>query len=233
MKKTLFNQLFFIAAAVLCFAVLSCKNEPAATATTTTEPAPAAGKGVLSITTVTDLALADYDKVAAELASSGQWVKDWSYHAIGAMQPKGFFTIGVYPSQAALDNRRAFLKDIFTKLGITPVAPMVHEVHNIIVGAQPAQKPAAGFVASFVQEGMSAETYAAVLVELEAAGVGAPAGRMYHVCYLMGESLQVIDVWESEALFKAFGDKLMPILQSKGVTSTPVIYPLHNTYAGS
>jgi hypothetical protein len=105
----------------------------------------------------------------------------------------------------------------------------VHEIQNIIVGEQPAQKPAAAFIASFAQANMSAEVYAAVLKELEAAGAGSPAGRMYHVSYLTNDGVQVIDLWESEALFKAFGDKLMPILQAKGITANPSIYPLYNS----
>ncbi len=233
MKSSSFNQLLFLVATVLCFAVSSCKNEPAATATDATEPAPVppTSKGVLSITTSADLTTATYDKLSAAATADGQWMKDWSYHAIGTMQPKGIFSFGVYPSQAGLDNRRAYYKDLFPKLGINAPAPMVHEIHNVIMGAQPAQKPASGFVAAFFQKGMTAEIYAAVLKELEAAGIGAPAGRMYHVSFLTGDGVQVIDVWESDALFKAFGDKLMPILQAKGVTATPAIHPLYHSMA--
>ena len=229
MKSTSFNQLLLLVAMVLCFTGFSCKNEPAADAAATTEPAPATGKGVLSITSSADRTLADYDKIAAASTASGQWAKDWSYHAIGAMQPKGIFSFGIYPSQAALDNRRAYYKELFPTLGIEMTAPVVHEIHNTIMGGQPAQKPAGGFVASFSTKGMTAENYDAVIKELEAAGVGAPAGRMYHVAYLTGDGIQVIDVWESEALFKVFGDKLMPILQAKGVTSVPTMHPLYNS----
>lgn len=219
--------------AFLAVSLTACSQTDTGQAEATTpEPTPTAApesKGVVSITIATELTTADYDKVVAELSASGEWMNDWTYHAIGTIQPKGFFTMGVYPSQSALDHRRGKLKEALTKLGITSPTPQVHEVQNIIVGAQPAGKPATAFVASFAQTNMSAEVYTNVISELEAKGAGAPSGRMYHVAYRTADGIQVIDVWESEAQFKAFGDVLMPILASKGVTAAPTMYPLYNT----
>jgi hypothetical protein len=77
---------------------------------------------------------------------------------------------------------------------------------------------------------MKPEDYFNVLKELEAKGQGAPSGRMYHVSYQTDAGIQVIDVWESEAQFKAFGEVLMPILATKGIAAKPMIYPLYNSF---
>jgi hypothetical protein len=37
----------------------------------------------------------------------------------------------------------------------------------------------------------------------------------------------VVDVWQSEAAFRQFGEKLLPILQSIGVEGQPEVYPSH------
>jgi hypothetical protein len=227
------NLHFLLVAAVTCL-VFACTNPPAEqAASTTTEPTPAAapaGKGVLSLTHAPDLATADYDKVIAEIKTRGEYMKDWTYHAMGLAQPKGFVSLAVYPDQATFTHRRGILKEVFTKLSVNPPAPQVHEVSNIIAGAQPAAKPATAFIADFSQANMKPEDYLIVLKELEAKGQGTPSGRMYHVSYMTDAGIQVIDVWESEAQFKAFGEVLMPILASKGIEAKPTIYPLYNSF---
>jgi hypothetical protein len=227
------NLHFLLLAAITCL-VFACTNPPAGQEATNAIPEAAllaaAGKGVLSITAAPDLMTADYDKVKADLEARDEWTKDWAYHAIGTMQGKGFFTIGVYPAQANLDRRRGFLKEIFTKLNLNVPAPQFHEVTHLLAGAQPATKPAAAFIADFSQANMKPEDYFNVLKELEAKGQGAPSGRMYHVSYQTDAGIQVIDVWESEAQFKAFGEVLMPILASKGIEANPTIYPLYNSF---
>ena len=59
--------------------------------------------------------------------------------------------------------------------------------------------------------------YDEAITRLEAAGAGAPAGRLYHVALETDGQIQVFDVWESEQTFAAFGQHLMPILAGLGI----------------
>ena len=54
--------------------------------------------------------------------------------------------------------------------------------------------------------------YDDTISRLEAAGVGAPAGRLYHVAIETDGQIQVFDVWDSQESFQAFGATLVPIL---------------------
>ena len=73
------------------------------------------------------------------------------------------------------------------------------------------------FVLTFSPSGMTAARYNECIEKLNAAGAGSPKGRSYHVCYGDTNNVQVTDVWESMEDFQAFGETLMPILQSLGV----------------
>ena len=73
------------------------------------------------------------------------------------------------------------------------------------------------FVLTFTPSGMTAARYDECIAKLNAAGAGSPKGRSYHVCYGDPNSVQVTDVWESMEDFQAFGETLIPILQSLGV----------------
>lgn len=83
--------------------------------------------------------------------------------------------------------------------------------------------------------GFTPEKYDTTLAQLEAAGAGAPAGRLYH-CALESEGLvQVFDVWESQEAFDAFGATLIPIMAGIGVTVDPSVAhvsPVRNTIQG-
>ena len=84
----------------------------------------------------------------------------------------------------------------------------------------------------FTPSSMTAEQYDEVIRQLETAGVGSPAGRRYHVCFGTGAHLRVLDVWESQEAFNAFGPTLMPILQQVGVDpGQPEIAEVHNEIA--
>jgi hypothetical protein len=80
---------------------------------------------------------------------------------------------------------------------------------------------------------MSASQYGEALRRLEKAGAAAPAGRIHHFCFGAPTSLQVIDIWDSQANFDKFGAVLMPILTAIGIDiGAPAIQPLHNAIAG-
>jgi hypothetical protein len=80
---------------------------------------------------------------------------------------------------------------------------------------------------------MTTAQYDECIKQLEAAGAGAPPGRLYHVCFTVDGQLRVFDVWESTELFEQFGQTLMPILAGLGADSgTPVVTEIHNIIAG-
>lgn len=84
-------------------------------------------------------------------------------------------------------------------------------------------------VAHFEIPGMTVEQYEQTLKDLEEAGLGSPDGRIYHVASPIEGGWSVTDVWESEEKLGAFGETLMPILSSTGVTPTqPKITQVHN-----
>ncbi len=75
--------------------------------------------------------------------------------------------------------------------------------------------------------------YDNAISRLEAAGVGAPAGRLYHVAIETDGQIQVFDVWDSQESFQAFGATLVPILAELGVDpGEPQVSPVHNIIEG-
>ena len=85
----------------------------------------------------------------------------------------------------------------------------------------------------FSPKSMTAAQYDDVIRKLAAAGAGAPRGRLSHLAFGSGSGLRVLDVWESQEAFEAFGRTLMPILQQAGIdVGQPEIAPVHNTIAG-
>jgi hypothetical protein len=80
---------------------------------------------------------------------------------------------------------------------------------------------------------MTASKYDECIVKLNAAGAGSPKGRSYHVCYGDPNSVQITDVWDSMEDFQAFGETLIPILQSLGIDpGQPAPQQVHNIIAG-
>lgn len=77
------------------------------------------------------------------------------------------------------------------------------------------------------------EKYDEALSRLEAAGAGAPAGRLYH-CALESDGLiQVFDVWDSQESFEAFGATLLPIMAELGADpGQPQVSPVRNIIQG-
>ena len=85
-------------------------------------------------------------------------------------------------------------------------------------------------VAIFEIPDFTHDRYAQVLSGLEAAGLGAPEGRISHTAASMDGGLMIIDTWESEALLGTFAETLVPLIIGAGATpAEPRILPLHNT----
>jgi hypothetical protein len=85
----------------------------------------------------------------------------------------------------------------------------------------------------FTPPSLSASQYDETIKQLENAGAGAPQGRLYHVCFGTGTNLRVMEVWESQDAFNAFGPTLIPILQQVGIDpGQPDISEVHNSVQG-
>ena len=88
-------------------------------------------------------------------------------------------------------------------------------------------------VLRFTSEGFTPEQYEQVKTKLEAAGAGAPAGRLYHVCFGDKDNLRVSDIWDSQESFAKFGETLKPILEEVGVTNNNIeFFEVHNIIVG-
>jgi len=89
------------------------------------------------------------------------------------------------------------------------------------------------FTITFTPTGMSTAKYDECIRRLEAAGAGAPSGRLFHTCYGPTTALRVVDVWASMEQFETFGGVLMPILAALGIdVGTPDVQPQHNSMVG-
>jgi len=89
------------------------------------------------------------------------------------------------------------------------------------------------FVLKFKPTGLSAAKYDEVIKQLNAVGAGSPQGRSYHVCYGGPDGISVTDVWDSMEDFQAFGETLVPIMQTLGVDpGKPKIKEVHNIIKG-
>ncbi len=85
----------------------------------------------------------------------------------------------------------------------------------------------------FTPDSFTAATYDEAVGQLEAAGAGAPAGRLYHVALETEGQIQVFDVWESQESFDAFGETLMPIMNALGASpGQPMVSKVHNIIQG-
>ena len=87
--------------------------------------------------------------------------------------------------------------------------------------------------AIFNVAGMTAQQYDAVIESLDRQGFGAPAGRLHHTAAATETGWCVMDVWNSEAEFGGFGEKLVPALIAVGLTPPqPQVYPVHKIIQG-
>jgi len=85
----------------------------------------------------------------------------------------------------------------------------------------------------FTPSSFSTATYDEALSKLEAAGAGAPAGRLYHVALETDGQIQVFDVWDSQESMDAFGETLMPIMTGLGAEpGQPMVSKVHNIIQG-
>jgi len=87
-------------------------------------------------------------------------------------------------------------------------------------------------VVKFSVSNMTAEKYDKVLKRLEAAGAGAPSGRLHHVSFGSRDNLQVIDVFDSPQSLENFGKTLVPILMELGIKAEPQVEEAYKIIKG-
>jgi hypothetical protein len=56
-------------------------------------------------------------------------------------------------------------------------------------------------------------------------------GLLAHIAGRGANGFRVVDVWESEEAFRAFGETLIPVLREIGVEGEPEVYPAHTFVA--
>jgi hypothetical protein len=73
------------------------------------------------------------------------------------------------------------------------------------------------------------EQYDEVIRRLEDAGGFPVEGLEYHVCFLVDGKVRVSEIWDSHEQFRAFGERLMPVLADVGIDpGQPEILEIHN-----
>ena len=85
-------------------------------------------------------------------------------------------------------------------------------------------------VVRFNPTSLTSEKYGEAIRRLEAGAEFPPDGLDYHVCFGAEENLRVSEIWDSREQFKAFGERLMPILADAGIefSGEPEIFEVHN-----
>jgi len=80
---------------------------------------------------------------------------------------------------------------------------------------------------------MTAAQYDEVMSRLDAAGAGAPAGRLYHTCFGSGDKLQIFEIWQSQQDFGKSIETTMPILRQIGLDlGRPTVEPVYKNIPG-
>ncbi|MCA1708083.1 MAG: hypothetical protein LC808_34330 [Actinobacteria bacterium] len=80
----------------------------------------------------------------------------------------------------------------------------------------------------FSPAGLTDQQYQQVTHQLQESGAWPPAGLQLHVCFGNEGELRVSEVWESEEQMRAFGEKLMPVVEQAGVqmSAPPEVLPV-------
>ena len=82
-------------------------------------------------------------------------------------------------------------------------------------------------------EPMTTDQYDETVRRLEESGDFPADGMQTHVCFSSEGRLRVSEVWESQAKFEAFGERLMPVLADVGIDpGEPEICEIHNMARG-
>ena len=76
--------------------------------------------------------------------------------------------------------------------------------------------------------GLTREKYDEVSRRMESAGDWPPDGMDMHVLFGAEGDMHVSEIWDSEEQFRAFADRLLPVLDEVGVShSEPQVFEVH------
>jgi hypothetical protein len=85
----------------------------------------------------------------------------------------------------------------------------------------------------FTPASFTPRLYDEVIKRLEAAGAGAPAGRLHHIALETDGQIRVLDIWDSADSFHAFGATLVPVLAGLGIDpGEPQVSAVYNSMNG-
>lgn len=81
----------------------------------------------------------------------------------------------------------------------------------------------------FAPTSLTVQQYDESIGRLQKTGYFPPDGLEYHLCFGTDGNLRVSEIWDSEEQFKAFGERLMPLLAEVGIDpGQPEVMPIHN-----
>lgn len=189
----------------------------------------AQNKGYITLTQSATSGPALYEGAMAKLKQAGVWDIGWTFHAIGAQQPTGLFSIGIFPDKAALDTRIMRNNEVFSANNLSVPAPDSYEIFNL-VNVMPSTKPANAVILFHDVKGMTPEKYETILKELgKVNALGGPA-QLFHVAFTTPDGLKVVDIWESPEALQKFAGSLIPILTQVfgAAPPQPAVYGLYN-----
>lgn len=189
----------------------------------------AQNKGYITITQSPTAAPSLYEGAMARLKAAGVWDIGWTFHAIGAQQPAGLFSIGIFLDKAALDTRIMKNNEVFSANNLSVPAPDAYEIHNMF-RAPMNSKPANAVLIFHDVKGMTLEQYESIIQNLNKANSFGLKTQLLHVCFKTLEGLKVVDIWESPEALQSFAGTLVPILTKVfgAAPPPPVVYGLYN-----
>lgn len=193
----------------------------------------AQSKGWITLTQSPTSTTQVYDNAVEQLKAAGVWDFGWTYHALGAMQPSGLISIGIFPDKATLDERVEKTGVVFANNNINVPRPQAFEIYNMV--RQPISASVTGNAVLIYHsvKGMSPQQYDNIVAELKTLGAFGNPAQLFHVCFSTPDGLQVVDIWNSAEAFQKFGQTLIPILIKTfgSEPPPPAVYSLYNVVA--
>ncbi len=198
-------------------------------ASTLTNLAVAQNKGFITLTQAPTAGPSLYETGMAKLKEAGVWELGWIFHAIGAQQPSGLLSIGVFPDKASLDLRIAKNMEVFKANNLPVPAPNAFEIHNLF-RAPINSKPASAVLIFHDVKGMTPEQYETIIQDLTKVNAFGLKAQLFHACFKTPEGLKVVDIWESPEALQSFAGTLIPILTKVfgAAPPPPAVYGLYN-----
>lgn len=89
---------------------------------------------VVDIFDVPGMSSAQYDQVTRDLDAAGAGSPTGRLHHVASPTEGGWLVVDTWDSEQSLANFAEVLIPILLNAGVTPVAPMVYPVYNVIAG---------------------------------------------------------------------------------------------------